>query len=210
MNNGRQEKYISEYSLRTAWLDFDIVNYPTTVSPTLFNSVRNAFVEEVIESKHNLEQEQWIVTDLEEQNKFALNSLFRNLDSVNAIDTEDLQFVHNSSQALFISTYNRELIALGLKRSGSSDPTISYVRKYEGLGSLVSSIHTISVGNGPGLVLEMEEEVLLFVRRQFIPIFDSEVISIRTFARSRHYKNITSVTTSNEVVLIATFDEEAY
>ncbi|MBD2448051.1 hypothetical protein H6G76_12910 [Nostoc sp. FACHB-152] len=210
INDGRQEKHISEYSLRTAWLDFDIVNYPTTVTPTLFNSVRTAFLEEVIESKNNLEQEKWIVTDLEEQNKFDLNSLFVKLNSGNAIDPEDLQFVHNSSQALFLSTYNGELLALGLKRSGSSAPTVSYVRKYEGLGSLVSSIHTISIGNGPGLVLEMEGEVILFARRKFTNIFDSEVISIRTFARSKHYRNITSITTSNEVVLIATFDEEAY
>ncbi len=37
----------------------------------------------------------------------------------------------------------------------------------------------------------------------------SEVISIRTFAGSKHYKNIVSLTTPNEILLIAIFDEEA-
>jgi hypothetical protein len=50
----------------------------------------------------------------------------------------------------------------------------------------------------------------LFARRRFIPVFNQEVISIRTFARSKHYRNIVSVTTSNEVRLIGIFDEEAY
>ncbi|MDJ0677774.1 MAG: hypothetical protein QNJ36_20730 [Calothrix sp. MO_167.B42] len=209
MNNSRQEKHITEYSLRTAWLDFDIVNYPTTISPILFNSVGTTYIEEPIHPKKNFEQENWIVTDLD-NNPFNLNTLFANLNSGNEVDINALQFVHNSSQALFISTYDRVLIALGLKRGGSSTTTVSYVRKYEGLRGFVSSIHTISAGNGPGLVLEMDEQVLLFAHRQFIPIFDSEVISIRTFARSKHYRNIVSVTTSNEVLLIAIFDEEAY
>lgn len=209
-----RQKHIPEYSMRTAWLDFDVVNYPTNVEPTLFYTIRNTIQEELIESKRTFDQESWIVIDLLEDTEYSLNTLFNNLKSDQRFSPEDLQFVYNSSQALFLSTYDGKLFTLGLKRSSSAsssaNPTISYDNKYEGLQSLVSSIHTLSIGDKPGLVLETDKQILLFANRRFIPIFDNEVISIRTFSRSQHYKNVISVTTSNEVVLIAVFDEEAY
>jgi hypothetical protein len=206
MSNSPKEKHNSEYSLRTAWLDFDLVNYPTTVTPTLFNSVKTRLPQQLIESKKNVEQEQWIITELED-NKFELNSLFVNLNSTDEIDIEDLQFVHNSAKILFLSTYNRQLFALKLKTSSLNNPTVSYVTKYDGLNSLVSSLHTLSGGNSPALVLETDEQVILFAHNTFTPVFDGEVISIRTFSGSKHYRNIISLTTSNEVLLIAIFDE---
>jgi len=207
-NGSPKQKRIPEYSLRTAWLDFDIVNYPTTVSPTLFSSLRTTSIQDIAESKNNFEQENWIVTDIKE-GEFNLNRLFVNPNN-HHFEPEDLQFVYNSSKALFLSTYNGNLYALGLTRGSGNDPSVSYVSQYEGLKSLISSIHTINAGNGPGLILETDEEILLFARRRFIPIFDDEVISIRTFSRSRHYQSIVSVTTANEVLLIAIFDEESY
>jgi hypothetical protein len=207
MSNSRKEKHNFEYSLRTAWLDFDLVNYPTTVTPTLFNSVKNIFPKQLIKSKKNVEPEEWIITDFLEDNKFELNSLFVNLNSPDKIDIEDLQFVHNSSKTLFLSTYNGQLFALGLKTSSLNNPTVSYVKKYDGLNSLVSSLHTLSGGNSSALVLETDEQVILFAHNTFTPVFDGEVISIRTFSGSKHYRNIISLTTSNEVLLIAIFDE---
>lgn len=206
MSNSPKENHNSEYSLRTAWLDFDLVNYPTTVTPTLFNSVKTRLPQELIESKNNVEREQWIITELED-NKFELNSLFVNLNSPDEIDIEDLQFVHNSAKILFLSTYNGQLFALKLKTSSLNNPTVSYVKKYDGLNSLVSSLHTLSGGNSPALVLETDEQVILFAHNTFTPVFDGEVISIRTFSGSKHYRNIISLTTSNEVLLIAIFDE---
>jgi hypothetical protein len=149
MNNTRREKHIEEYSLRTGWLDFDIVNYPTTVEPTLFSSVRTTPTQELIESKNSFEQENWIVIGLEE-NQFNLSELFVNSNRGNSFDLENLQFVYNSSQALFASTYDGDLFALGLDKRSSSTPTISYVSRFEGLGSLVSSIHTLNVGMDQG------------------------------------------------------------
>lgn len=207
MSNSRKENHKLEYSLRTAWLDFDLVNYPTTVTPTLFNSVKTRFPQQLIESKKNVEEEQWIITDFLEDNKFELKSLFVNLNSPDKIDIEDLQFVHNSSKTLFLSTYNGQLFALGLKTSSLNNPTVSYVKKYDGLNSLVSSLHTLSGGNSSALVLETDEQVILFAHNTFTPVFDGEVISIRTFSGSKHYRNIISLTTSNEVLLIAIFDE---
>lgn len=207
MINSRKENHNLEYSLRTAWLNFDLVNYPTTVTPTLFNSVKTRFPQQLIESKKNIEEEQWIITDFLEDNKFELNNLFVNLNSHDKIDIEDLQFVHNSSKTLFLSTYNGQLFALGLKTSSLNNHTVSYVKKYEGLNSLVSSLHTLTGGKSPALVLETDEQIILFAHNKFTPVFDGEVISIRTFSGSQHYRNIISLTTSNEVLLIAIFDE---
>lgn len=208
MSNSRKEKHNLEYSLRTAWLDFDLVNYPTTVTATLFNSVKTIFPpKQLIKSKKNVEPEKWLITDFLEDNKFELNRLFVNLNSPYEIDIEDLQFVHNTAQTLFLSTYNNQLFALGLETSSLNNPTVSYVNKHEGLNSLVSSLHTLSGGNSAALVLETDEQVILFAHKTFTPVFDGEVISIRTFSGSKHYRNIISLTTSNEVLLIAIFDE---
>jgi hypothetical protein len=208
-SNTRRQKHMSEYSLKTNWLDFDIVNYPTTISPTLFNSVRTTAAQAFNRSSNNLniEQDDWIVTDVED-GEFSLDSLFTSLEY--KLSLGNLQFVHNSSKALFLSTYDGYLFALGLKRGSISTPTISYVSEFGGLTGLVSSLHTISVGSGPGLVLETDEQILLFARRRFIPLFHDEVISIRTFPNSQHYRNIISLTTSDKVTLIAIFDDEAY
>ncbi|MGB3514836.1 MAG: hypothetical protein WBA43_00165 [Elainellaceae cyanobacterium] len=207
-NNTRREKHIPEYSLRTNWLKYDIVNYPTTISPTLFHSVKIPASQPLSKTKNNssLELEDWIVTDVEDE-EFSLDSLFNNLN--HGFSLENLQFVHNSSQTLFLSTYNGHLFALRLEGGGLSLPSISYVSEFEGFRGLVSSLHTVSLGGKPGLVLETDEQVLLFAHGKFIPLFHDEVVSIRTFSRSQHYRNVVSITTSDEVILIAIFDDEA-
>ncbi|MDF5727047.1 MAG: hypothetical protein PUP92_03200 [Rhizonema sp. PD38] len=207
-NSSHKEKYSSEWSLRTAWLEFDIVNYSTTVSPNLFKSIRSSLPEEESESTNNFEKENWIVTDIGKE-EVNLNSLFSEVNYKN-FEPDDLQFVYNSSQTLFLNTYKGDMFALGLKKGSVNTPTISYFKRYEGLESLISSIHTIKVGNGPGLIMETDEKIILFAHKSFIPILNSEVISIRTFSRSRHYQNIVSITTANEILLIAIFDEEGY
>ncbi|MEH2411624.1 hypothetical protein [Nostoc sp.] len=208
MNNTPKQNHIPEYSVRNAWLNFDVVNYSTTINSTLFNTLKTQSQQEPLESKKNFEQESWIVTDLN-KSEFDFNNLFVNSNLENKIDLENIQFVYNSSKSLFLSTYDGSLFILGLDNNSSSPiPRVSYSYQYRGLGSLVSSIHTLGVKKA-GIILEMDEQVLLFAHGKFIPIFNSEVISIRTFAGSRHYKNIVSLTTSNEVLLIAIFDEEA-
>lgn len=207
LNNTRKEKHLPEYSLRTAWLNFDIVNYSTPIATTLFNSVKTQSQQEIIEPRKNFEEERWIVTDLKES-EFNFNNLFVNSNFLNIIDLKNIQFVYNSSKSLFLCTYDGSLFTLGLQYNDSSVPRTSYNYKYTGLGSSVSSIHTLGVRKA-GIILEMDEQVLLFAHGKFIPIFNSEVISIRTFAGSKHYKNIVSLTTSNEVLLIAIFDEGA-
>lgn len=208
-DNGTQKtKHIEECSLRTAWLEFNVVNYPTTVSPNLFSSLRMSLIPDITESKNNFEHEQWIVTELKEE-KTPLKSLLKTSGKYK-FDTENLQFVYNSSQALFVSTYNGNLYALGLEIGDQSAPRVKYIREYEGLKGSVSSIHTINAGNNPGLIIETDQEVILFAHQEFRQVFDKEVISIRTFSRSRYHRSIVSITTANEVVLIALFDEEAY
>ncbi len=207
MNNTRKDKHFPEYSLRTSWLDFDVVNYSARIDLTLFDSLKTQFQQEIIEPRKNFEEEILIVTDLK-KSEFNFNSLFVNSNFHNEIDLNNIQFVYNSSRTLFLCTYDGSLFTLGLQKDNSSVPRISYDYKYTGLESSVSSIHTLGVKNA-GIILEMDKKVLLFAHGEFIPIFNSEVISIRTFAGSKHYKNIVSLTTCNEVLLIAIFDEEA-
>jgi hypothetical protein len=206
----RKRKYVSEPSLRTDWLNFDIINYRTTISPNLFSSIRTSASQALSESRNNFNfeeethRESEIVTGFTDE-EFSLDSLFNNLN--NEFSLENLQFVHNSSKALFLSTYDGYLFALGLNSDGFSDPTVKYVKKFEGLRGLVSSLHTVGGLGGGGLVLETDDQILLFAHSRFIPLFHDEVISIRTFPRSRHYHNVVCITTSDEVRLITIFDD---
>ena len=205
-SNISKEKHIDEYSLRTSWLDYSIVNYPTTINLTLIKTVRTSTEQELIDVENEFDQE--IVTDLQVENTSHLDDLFRN-SNVN-LDYENLQFLYNSSRCLFANTYDGQFITLSLQKSGDSTPKIKYAKTYEGLGSFISSVHTINIGNGAGLILETNEKILLFANGKFISIFEGEVISIRTFSRSKHHKNIVSITTSDQIFLIAIFDDEAY
>lgn len=207
-SNASREKYIDEYSLRTSWLDYSIVNYPTTVNLTLFQTVRTSTEKEMIEAEDVFEKE--IVIDFYEENTFNLNDFSKESSIKINLDPENFQFVYNSSQCLFVSTYDNKFITLSLQQGGNYTPTIRYAKPYEGLEGFISSIHTINVGNKGGLILEMDDKVLLFAHGQFIPIFHGEAISIRTFPNSKHYNNIISITTSDYVSLIVIFDDEAY
>jgi len=201
-----REMQISESSLRTSWLDYDIVNYATAVSPSLYNSIRTAIPQEVDEAKKNLETEEYIITDFI-RDQWTLNSLFENSKFNGILNLENIQFVQNSNQALFIRTYEGDLYTLSLQKESTRNPSLARYNRYTGLNHIVSSIHTIRLDKG-GTIIETDENILLFARKHFIPIFDGEVISIRTFPRSKHYQRLVSVTTADEVILIAIFDDE--
>jgi hypothetical protein len=204
VNNTPKEKYKQEYSLRTNWLGLDVVNYPTAVSPTLLRSiVSNASKE--ISDEYDSKQRGRIVTDIQDK-ELKLDSLFSNLESYREFNLDNIQFISNSSSALFINTYDSGLFALGLNKETH---TFNYANKYEGMNEIVSSLHTIRIIGG-GTIFETEEKVLLFAKRKFIPIFDDEVISIRTFPNSLHYNNIVSITTSEKILLISIFDDDIF
>ncbi|PZV26207.1 MAG: hypothetical protein DCF12_11075 [Snowella sp.] len=205
-SNISKEKHIDEYSLRTSWLDYSIVNYSTTINLTLIKTVRTSTEQELIDIQNEFDQE--IVTDLQAESTSHLDDLFR--DSKVNLDYQNLQFLYNSSRCLFANTYDGQFITLSLQKSGDSTPKITYAKPYEGLESFIFSIHTINIGNGAGLILETDEKILLFANGKFISIFEGEVISIRTFSRSKYHKNIVSITTSDQIFLIAIFDDEAY
>jgi hypothetical protein len=204
INNVAKEKYNPAYSLRTNWLGFDVVNYSTRVSPSLLSSVVSNSSKEISEFECDSEQKGKIVTDINDK-EMELDGLFSHLNSYEKFSLDNIQFVSNSSSALFINTYDSGLFALGLNETHS----FKYKNKYEGLNETVSSLHTIKIAGG-GTIFETERNILLFAKKKFIPIFNDEVISIRTFPSSLHYNNMISITTSDEILLISIFDDDMY
>jgi hypothetical protein len=202
----RKEKHIEEYSIRSGWFNkFDVVNYQANTHPSFFNSLKlNRNEQNNLNKEKNYENESFIIVDIE-KTTFNINEFIISKNLRNRINFDDIQFVYNSSKSLFITTYDGNIFILGLERN-NSDFNLSYDYKYDGINNLVSSIHTLGI-NKAGIVIETDENILLFAHGKFIPIFNDEVISIRTFPNSKYYKNIISLTTSEEIRLISVLDE---
>lgn len=57
-----------------------------------------------------------------------------------------------------------------------------------------------------GLVVETMNSVQLFTDDAWLPLLDSPALSVRTFPRSRRYRNLVSVVTEEGLFLIGLFD----
>jgi hypothetical protein len=157
-----------------------------------------------INEEKNYENERCIIVDIEKIT-FNINELIIGKNLSNRIDLNDIQFIYNSSKSLFITTYDGNIFTLKLEKNDSNFSIINDY-KYSGIGNLVSSIHTLGIKKA-GIVIETDKNILLFTGGRFVPIFDDEVISIRTFPNSKYYKNIISLTTSEEILLFSVLDE---
>ena len=202
----RKERHIEEYSIRSSWFDkFDVVNYQTNIYPSFFNSLKlNINEQNNLNEEKNYENESFIIVDIEKIT-FNINELIISKNLSNRINLDDIQFIYNSSKSLFITTYDGNIFILKLVNNDSNF-SITNDYKYSGIGNLVSSIHTLGIKKA-GIVIETDENILLFTGGKFVPIFNDEVISIRTFPNSKYYKNIISLTTSEEILLISVLDE---
>lgn len=205
--NTRKERHIEEYSIRSSWFNFDVVNYQANTNPSFFNSSKIKIKEQKnIQLEKNFENENYIIVNIE-KSSFNFNDFFIKMNLQNKINLDEIYFTYNSSQSLFITTYDGSFFILKLQKE-ESNFNISDTYKFNGIKDLVSSIHTLGIRKA-GIVIETDENILLFADGQFISIFDGEVISIRTFPNSKYYKNIISVTTSEEIRLISILDESS-
>jgi hypothetical protein len=60
---------------------------------------------------------------------------------------------------------------------------------------------------GVGLILETDDQVLLFANGEFYSVVNSEVLSVRTFIKSRRYKNVVAIAREDGVLITGLFQD---
>lgn len=188
--------HLADKSLRTTWMDQDIVNYPSYDHPYLFKS---SFEKKTT----GVEREGKVLTAVSD-NSSDLNYLFGMAQQKYHIQAENVQFAYNSNHKLFVSTLEGNFFSLQLEHTND----ILRLKK--------STISTQNIGRALtvnpcklGPVVETSRNVLLISDKdgQAYLLSDSGAITVRTFPRSRRFQNIVVVVHEDGLYLVSVFDE---
>ncbi len=196
----RSFRRITEKSLRTAWSGQDLINYSTATTPILLSGIHERINRE--ESRGIFEAERTVLTEIGKEKK-SLDFLFEEVFTAKKDKLESVQYIYNSRNTFFIYA-NGEFITLGVGKR-EQEMNIRYSRSYKTNKSndRILSIHP----TGVGLIIETDDQVQLFSGGEFHPIIKSEVLSIRTFLRSKRYKNVVTITGEDGILITGFFDE---
>jgi len=186
---------IEDRSVRTRWLAFDLMNYPTVVEPQLLRNDHR--------KGHAAEGQRTIITALGTA-RFDLSFLMENLQNQFQIPKESIQYTFNSDRVLFVHTISGEFYSMSLRRSGQDrPPQLQLTRTYKGAGVRILSAASTRFG----VVVETDDRVLLFSEGQWLPLLESPAISVRTFPGSRRYMNVIAITNDEGLHLVSVLKE---
>ena len=190
----------AEKSVRTAWSGQDLINYLTATTPILLTGVHEK------STSKGLETEKTVLTNIGAE-KIDLDYLFEKIFAVEMEELASIRYIYNSNNVFFIYTTQGDLFTIGVGKRGQ-DITVQYTRvhKNEQANTRILSMHPTNVG----LVLETDDQILLFANGNFLPIINSSVLSVRTFMRSKRYKNIVAITREDGVLVTSFFEENVY
>lgn len=190
-------KKYADKSFRTSWYGYDLINYISSSTPVLLQTEH-----EKVSGGFYDEYEKSILTSISTQ-ELNLNYLVEGLCKEFDLPLDTIQYVYNSSSTLFIHTLDGRLFTLGVKRSPDQPPKKEYSRKYDDAPKQVISAQS----SRAGLIVESEDRVEVFANSEWHPIITSESISVRTFLKSKRYKNIVAITTEDGIFISSLFDE---
>jgi hypothetical protein len=195
--DGGELRHTAQRSLRTAWLRTDLVNYESLTHSSLLKGR----TEEVDAADGGARRTRKVVTDLSVERE-SLDFLLEKVSQRKNIDLDEVQFVWNSSGAFFINTYDRGFFTVIWSRRDSQEKERVIVTEYPGVMGRVVSVHR----SGVGVVVERDFACHLFHKGSFIPLLETEVLSVRTFNSSKRYRNLVAATAEDGVYLIAMLD----
>jgi hypothetical protein len=110
----------------------------------------------------------------------------------------------DSNRVLFVHTYEGQFFSIGLKATRRGQLSLQFKKTYKGAGTRILDAQPLL----NGVVLETDSRVFAFLNGVWKTLAETEVLTIRTFPRSRNYKNLVVITTQAGVFLISVFDEE--
>jgi len=184
-------KKLAEKSLRSSWFHYDLMNYSSNASPLLLLSQHER------RPSLGVEREKMFISDIGDRQVDFTRLL------ENDIQLDDVQYVFNSSNTIFVNTIHGQFFSIGISTTDQMDPRIRYSRAYSGTRSRMLSASPTRVG----LLVETDDEVLLFAGGEWLVIVDSAVLSVRTFMRSKRYQNMSALTLEDGILITSFFDD---
>ncbi len=192
-------RHLAERSLKTAWTLYDLVNYSAPTHPALLRFERESVGTGQLRGGRVVEREQAVLTGLASIRDDLADSLMALAE--HAID-ESVLSVFNSGSRFFAISEEGTIMILALDtRNSSTWKRLQTTRTVPGVGRILDA-----KPSALGLVVETMNSVQLFTDDAWLPLLDSPALSVRTFPRSRRYRNLVSVVTEEGLFLIGLFD----
>jgi hypothetical protein len=197
---GRSEmRKVADVSLKSAWMRHDLVNYSTFTTPLLLQSTYER------DYGGRLAPDRTVITHIGSYG-IDLSYLLQTLRDARGVTLEDIQYVYNSDTMMFVHTWSEDFYSLGIRNPERGEPSVHSAKTYKGTGTRILSAAQSKVG----VVVETDNRVLLLADDEWLPVEESEVISVRTFPRSRRFQNVVALTKEDGLLLVALFDEAPF
>jgi hypothetical protein len=200
---------VADKSLNTAWINHDLINYPTYDHPYMFRG------EVSKRDTVGLEQESKVVNGFNLQ-ACDLEYLLQEARTQHSIDANDkISYVYNSNNRLFIATQDDELFSLpiGLDKkpitsNGQKQEEQLFLRKgakNQQIQGRIISIHPCKSGT----VVETMKSVALIPNNgeEKVTLLSTEAVLVRTFPKSRRFQNLVVIVVEDGIFLMSVFDE---
>lgn len=192
---------VAEKSFRSTWLAYDVVNYTSSTELTLLRTSREKLKSETGKPTGSRQVLTGIGTE-----RVDLGYLLEHVQAEFGVSKESLQYVYNSKHDVFIHTLDGNFYSIEISLQKIGGPKIRFTRTYKGKGTRILSAHPTDVG----LIIETDKRVFLFANERWWSIMESAVLSIRTFPRSKRFRNLVALTTEEGLHLVGLFDEDSY
>lgn len=187
---------IADKSIKTGWMDSDLVNYETLNTSHFYKSKTDRVESSSGESKKK------VVTEFS-KHSINLNEIGMKEIQESGFSSEEIQFEFNSRNQIVFHTFNDNYYTWynPIKTTKES----SKWRTFKGSGGRILEASY----SKDGLVVETDESVMLLSEDKWYNLVNEPAISVRTYLSSKRCQNLITVVTEKGIWLIAAWDPNA-
>ncbi|MBJ7470347.1 MAG: hypothetical protein JHD16_03560 [Solirubrobacteraceae bacterium] len=182
----------ASYSVRSAFLGTDLVNYETPVEPEL---LRASVADVELDGQELRQAKRKVVTGFSRPEADA-RGVVTQLEEQRSVPKDDVQFVWNSSRAFFLNTFSHGFFTA--TRTSTNASGITFRRHGRAHGRVVA-VHPFP----KGWVVETDFRLYVLSSGKLIELLDREPMSVRTFEGSKRYRRLVAATVESGVYLIS-------
>lgn len=209
------EKEVSNKSIRTSWVNYDLINYSNNVDFEYLENTIEKTVEESSFSYRDEKVDKRFISGFGE-NKINSKKLMQGLN----FHDENIKYAFNSSQSVFLITDKGNFYNSNIQFGKSFDNLLEDLKiesnpKYEQKKVWLSSrcVPLPKVKNKKilkplsshiiekGCVLEFLDKIILFRKNKAEIIDRDPTINIRSYPASLRYKNLVTITKTDKITI---------
>ncbi|MDQ5867772.1 MAG: hypothetical protein M3390_18915 [Chloroflexota bacterium] len=184
-------KPITSTSLYTSWLRQTLVNYTSSATFQLLPTKQEPRWDKAANRPGIA------ITDIESV-PYNVDVLLTQLGTEYGFTRDSIQYAYSSLSTLFLHTWNGDFLTVDINLPNHDGVRARSVHKYNSSLGRVLSADSM----GPNrLLVETEQSIMLFADGRWVPVVSGEAISVKTFPRSKRYRNLVAVTLEHGLVL---------